>query len=136
MRPPLLRSVTHYGRANVAVVLCCAVAAAVLTGALVVGDSVRGSLHDLTLERLGSIDAAVRTPTFVTADLATRLFAELGGEAHVAPLILLTGSARRPDTGALASGVSVAGVDRRFFDLFAHGSADSIDEEGNEVEDV
>ena len=43
-----------YGRANVAVVLCCAVAAAVLTGALVVGDSVRGSLRDLTLERLGA----------------------------------------------------------------------------------
>ena len=136
MRPSLGRSLKHYRRANVAVVLCCAVAAAVLSGALVVGDSVRGSLHDLTLERLGSIDLAVRAPTFFTTDLATRVLAELAGEAHVAPLILLTGSARDPESGAVASGVTVSGVDRRFFDLFARGDADSIDEEGSSVEDV
>ncbi|HEX2465623.1 MAG TPA: ABC transporter permease, partial [Thermoanaerobaculia bacterium] len=116
--------------------LCCAVAAAVLSGALVVGDSVRGSLHDLTLERLGSIDLAVRAPTFFTMDLATGVWSELAGEAHVAPLILLTGSARDPESGAVASGVTVSGVDRRFFDLFAGGGADSIDEEGNLVEAV
>ncbi len=71
VRPSLGRSLKHYRRANLAVVLCCAVAAAVLSGALVVGDSVRGSLHDLTLERLGAIDVAVRAPTFFTTDLAT-----------------------------------------------------------------
>ncbi|HEX2465559.1 MAG TPA: hypothetical protein VHR17_13130, partial [Thermoanaerobaculia bacterium] len=119
MRPSLGRSLKHYRRANLAVVLCCAVAAAVLSGALVVGDSVRGSLHDLTLERLGSIDLAVRAPTFFTIELATRVWSELAGEAHVAPLILLTGSARDPESGAVASGVTVSGVDRRFFDLFA-----------------
>ena len=36
-----------------------AVATAVLTGALLVGDSVRGSLRDLTLQRLGRIDSAL-----------------------------------------------------------------------------
>jgi ABC-type lipoprotein release transport system permease subunit len=136
VQPPIGRSLRHYWRSNVSVVLCCAVAAAVLSGALVVGDSVRGSLHDLTLERLGRIDVAVRAPAFFTVDLATRLWSELGGEGHTAPLALLTGSARRPGTGAAASGVTVGGVDRRFFDLFAAGAADSIDQEGNLTEDL
>ena len=54
----ILASLRHYRRIHVAVALGVAVATAVLTGALLVGDSVRGSLRDLTLERLGRIDAA------------------------------------------------------------------------------
>jgi ABC-type lipoprotein release transport system permease subunit len=121
MRRSLIRTLLHYRGSSVAVALCCAVAAAVLSGALVVGDSVRGSLRDLTLERLGGIDHAVRAPTFFTAELATRVFVELGGEGGVAPMILLDGSARSPRTNALASGVRVHGVDPRFFALFPGG---------------
>jgi hypothetical protein len=123
LRGSLIRSLTHYWRANLAVVLCCAVAAAVLSGALVVGDSVRGSLRDLTLERLGAIDHAVRSPAFFTAELASRVASELGGASSVVPIVLLSGSARQPESGALASGVGVQGVDRRFFALFPGGAA-------------
>ena len=52
---PVLRALTYYWRINLAVTAGAAVAAAVLTGALLVGDSVRGSLRGLTLERLGRI---------------------------------------------------------------------------------
>jgi len=90
---------------------------------------VRGSLHDLTLERLGAIDVAVRAPAFFDTELATRLFTELGGDAHVAPVLLFDGSARRVDGAAVASGVTVTGADRRFFDLFAGEAAESIDED-------
>jgi ABC-type lipoprotein release transport system permease subunit len=118
------RSLIHYWRAHLAVVACCAVAAAVLTGALVVGDSVRGSLRDLTLERLGSIDHSVRSPGGFTMELATRLRGELGPvPSAVAPAILLRGSARRPETGALAAGVSVQGVGDDFFALFPSSGA-------------
>ncbi len=75
-------------------------------------------------------------PPSSPTELATRVFGELAGEAHVAPLILLTGSARDPESGAVASGVTVSGVDRRFFDLFARGGAASIDEEESSGEDV
>lgn len=50
-----------------------AVATAVLTGALLVGDSVRGSLRDLTLQRLGRIDYALATQNLFRAALAEEL---------------------------------------------------------------
>ena len=53
------RSLTHFRWINLAVLLGAGVATAVLTGALLVGDSVRGSLRDLALERLGRIDHAL-----------------------------------------------------------------------------
>lgn len=52
-------SLRHYRRIHIAVAFGVAVATAVLAGALLVGDSMRGSLRDLTLQRLGSIDSAI-----------------------------------------------------------------------------
>ncbi|HEY7698071.1 MAG TPA: hypothetical protein VIE88_06615, partial [Vicinamibacteria bacterium] len=46
----------YYFRTHLAVVAGVAVAVGVLTGALVVGDSVRGSLRDLFVRRLGKTD--------------------------------------------------------------------------------
>ena len=51
-----LVSVTHHWRTNLAVVLGVAAAVSVLAGALLVGDSVRGSLRDIALGRLGDTD--------------------------------------------------------------------------------
>ena len=48
------RSLSYFWRIQLAVLFGAAVATAVLTGALLVGDSVRGSLRDLTLDRLGT----------------------------------------------------------------------------------
>ena len=53
------RSITHYWRTNVAVVAGVAVGVSVLSGALLVGTSVRTSLQTLALERLGSVDQVV-----------------------------------------------------------------------------
>ena len=48
------RSVKYYWRTNLPVVFGVATAVAVLAGALLVGDSVRASLRDLFLQRLGA----------------------------------------------------------------------------------
>ena len=61
-----------------------AVATAVLTGALLVGDSVRGSLRDLTLQRLGRIDSALVTGHFFRA-LADELAADAGSKHFTRP---------------------------------------------------
>src|SRR5436189_6009015 len=66
----ILSSLRHYRRIHLAVALGVAVATAVLTGALLVGDSVRGSLRDLTLQRLGRIDSAIVAPHMFRAELA------------------------------------------------------------------
>ena len=106
------RSLRHYLRINIAVVIGAAVATAALTGSLIVGDSVRSSLRDLTLDGLGITDDAL---------VSTRMFREEMADApafqaayaSVAPAILLNGSARAGSGGRLATGVQVIGSDGR-----------------------
>ena len=50
------RSLFYFWRSNLAIALGVAAATAVLTGALIVGSSMRHSLKQLTLDRLGRID--------------------------------------------------------------------------------
>jgi putative ABC transport system permease protein len=61
----LRRNLRFHRRANLAVLLGVAVGTAVLTGALLVGDSLRGSLRRRTLERLGDVQSAMLLPRFV-----------------------------------------------------------------------
>ena len=67
------RSFRHYLRSDVAIALGVAAATAVLTGALIVGDSMRSSLHGLTMERLGAIDELLISEGFFRAELAEEI---------------------------------------------------------------
>src|ERR1043165_1463226 len=69
----LFRNLRYFRAANLAGVAGVAVATAVLTGALMVGDSVRGSLRELTEARLGFVDHVMASPRFVDASLAKRV---------------------------------------------------------------
>ena len=112
MRHALIRDLTYFRRMNLAVVAGAAVATAVLAGALVVGDSVRGSLRQLTLERLGGVDHALAGQRFFPGDAVDRLAAAPGFAdrfATAAPAILLQGSARHADTRRRASNVGLQG---------------------------
>ena len=131
----MLRGLTHYWKINIAVLLAAAVNTAVLAGALIVGDSVRGSLRDMTLDRLGDIELALVAERFFPQSLAERLATAEGFTARygaAAPAILLPGSAVRTESGARASQVNVHGIDRRFVDMFPAatplpGGADPFD---------
>ena len=78
----LLRNLFYHWRGNSAVLLGVAVGAAVLTGALLVGDSLRGSLRDLTLRQLGWVDHALVSGRFVREQLADAIQAP-----HVCPAV-------------------------------------------------
>ncbi len=116
----MLASLSYYWKANLAVVAAVAVACAVLTGSLVVGDSVRGSLRDLTLDRLGEIDAVFLGEGFfrelLAADLESAATVERGLVA--VPSIVLRGSAVVPELGSRASGINIYGVDQKLGQLF------------------
>jgi ABC-type antimicrobial peptide transport system permease subunit len=58
------RSLAHYWRTNVAVVAGVAIAVAVLAGALLVGESVRASLRELAVGRLGRTDHLIASTQF------------------------------------------------------------------------
>ncbi|NUM76817.1 ABC transporter permease, partial [candidate division KSB1 bacterium] len=115
------RSLIHYWRLHLAVLLGAAVATAVLTGALLVGDSVRGSLRDLTLERLGRIDYALLSERFVRENIAEDLSRDDDFQLefeNTAPAILLNGNATHAKTRARAARINIHGVDHRFASLF------------------
>ena len=87
----ILRSLWHYRRTNIPVALAAAAATAVLAGALLVGDSMRGSLRDLALDRLGRIDSALVARSYFRQSLAQTLAADPGFQRHftAAPAISL-----------------------------------------------
>jgi putative ABC transport system permease protein len=119
----VLRSLTYYWRTNLAVVLGVATAVAVLAGALLVGDSVRGSLRDLVLQRLGRTDQVVVSPGFFREALADDLRADQSfaqSFASVSPLIVMPGVVGDQASGRRASRVMVYGVDDRFWQF--HGA--------------
>ena len=93
----------------------------VLAGALVVGDSVRGSLRDLALGRLGSTDLVVARLGFLPRErLPTIVRTDSGGHG-AAPLIVADGFVTLESSGRRASDVLVYGVDERFWTF--HGAA-------------
>ncbi|HEX2442913.1 MAG TPA: hypothetical protein VHJ77_03130, partial [Vicinamibacterales bacterium] len=65
-----LKSARYFWRTNIAVVAGIACAVAVLSGALLVGNSVRASLRELALSRLGLTDVVVASGGFFRQPLA------------------------------------------------------------------
>src|SRR6266849_183589 len=112
------RAFLYYRRTNAAVVLGVATAVAVLGGALLVGDSVRASLRDLVLHRLGRTDAVVISTGFFRDALADDLRADTAFPTafdSMAPLIVFEGAVSEQASGRRASRVAVYGVDDRFW---------------------
>jgi putative ABC transport system permease protein len=114
MTAPMLirRSIVYYWRTHVAVAAGVAIAVAVLAGAFVVGDSVRASLRELMLQRLGNTAFVASSTNFFREQLATG-----------APLIALVGMAVHDESGRRASHVSVYGVDERFWRFHGRDTA-------------
>jgi ABC-type lipoprotein release transport system permease subunit len=108
-----LRNLWYHGRGNFAVFLGVVVGTTVLTGALLVGDSLRGSLRDLTLERLGWVDEALIAPRFFRESLARGLY-EDNAVVRITPVILLKATAVAGTNHA--RGITVIGVAPIFWD--------------------
>lgn len=124
----VLRSLRYYWRTNVAVALGVVAATAVLTGALLVGDSVRESLRRLTLERLGRIDEVLVTDRFFRAELAAELASDAAVHERlgaVEPAILLPSATveTTEKPAARAGQVLVVGADVSFWQLGFGGRA-------------
>jgi len=120
-----LRGLRHHLRTHLAVALGVMAGTAVLAGALVTGDSMRGSLHDLSVGRLGVIDQALMGERLFVADLAERIGTDPGvGKAFevVAPVLRLRGSLVHGTSGALASKVWIHGIDDSFTRLAGKSS--------------
>src|SRR5713101_1088577 len=121
------RSLRFHARAHLGVVLGSTVGSAALVGALIVGDSVRGSLRDLALQRLGKVRFALENGDHLFGDrLAARLdnavVRERGGGSQtsfgspvtIVPVLRLAATAVNQGGTARANRVQLLGVDSRF----------------------
>jgi len=122
----ILASLRHHARAHVGTLLGAVVATAVLTGSLVVGDSVKRTLQNQAEQRLGYVQAAVELhDRFFRDDLAKRL--DLGNRSKVAPILRLNAAGYRENedgqVSARANNIQLIGIDDSFWG-FAYLKAD------------
>ncbi|MHC5064747.1 MAG: FtsX-like permease family protein [Planctomycetota bacterium] len=118
----LLRSLRYFWRTNLGVVLGATCATAVLVGALAVGDSVRQSLREQALDRIGQVDTAiVMRERYFREDLADRLQRRMPG-ARVSSALQFQGVLSVQGGGSRTGIVDVYGVDDRFFALGPEGT--------------
>src|SRR4051812_11162871 len=91
----IFRNLHYFRGVNLAVVAGMLVATAVMTGAVMVGDSVRASLADLARDRLGKVDEAVVARRFFDQSVTSRLLAdpEIQKRFDIVPAIILSGGA-------------------------------------------
>ncbi len=130
----LKNNLTYFWRTNLAVILGVATAVAVLAGALLVGDSVRASLRELALSRLGNTDLLIAGSGFFREKLADDLQSQPQFAATfnaACPLIALPGVATHADSQRRAGGVQIYGVDERFWKF--HAQPHSLNNDGDDV---
>ena len=113
------QSLLYYWRTNLAVVLGVATAVSVLAGALLVGDSVRASLRELVVQRLGRTSFVISSSGFLREQLSGDIQADpqfvSGGLLSACPLISLEGTITHETSKRVASKINVYGVDDRFW---------------------
>ncbi len=110
------RDLLFYRWNNLATVLLAMVCCAVLTGALLVGDSVRYSLLRLSRMRVGTVQFACSTGEgYFRQELAGEL-AESSGSV-VAPVLALKGILESPDGTVRVNQLNIYGIDTTFWQL-------------------
>ena len=107
----IFKSARFYARSHLGTAIGAAVGAAALVGALAVGDSLRGSLRERALQRLGWIHLAMAPQDRFFAPELAKSFS--GFEAATA--LALPGIATSEATEKRANHVSVYGIGAKFF---------------------
>src|SRR5580658_4025393 len=108
VRTFIRRSLLHYRGIHLAVIAGVATAVGVLAGSLAVGDSVRGSLRDLVLGRLGQTHSVITSQELFREKLADSFPVS-------APMMVLEGVVTSDADSRRANNVAVYGVDARFW---------------------
>lgn len=126
----ILQTIRHYLKLNFTIVLGIALSTAILVGALIIGDSVRYSLQQITVQRLG------KTSQVITA--GERLFGQQLAEkmvakthAQVAPVLRANGFGVINGGELRINQLAVWGIDKSFGDF--SDRPELFDLKGNEV---
>jgi ABC-type lipoprotein release transport system permease subunit len=120
MRSLVRAGLSYYRGLHALVAAGVAIAVAVLAGALLVGASVRASLRDLALARLGATDLVVSSTGYVREALAADLAPVGTRVAAAVPLLAVNGAVTHEESRRTTARVQVFGIDDRFLAFHAH----------------
>ena len=112
----ILKSLKYYRKQHFAVFLGTLLSTAILTGALVVGDSVKYTLKNILAQRLGDVSYAMLTgERFVRAELSENIADEL--DTKTASVLMLPGIAINTTNKNRINTVQALGIDNKFWEL-------------------
>jgi putative ABC transport system permease protein len=115
----ILSSARHYWRGHFGLLLGAFLASAILSGSLLVGDSVRASLRRVAELRLGKVQSGLLGgDRWFTADLARKTGAQ--------PLIIAVGSTASANGKVRVNGTQVLGVEEGFWKLSTSGKVPAM----------
>ncbi|WP_346861290.1 FtsX-like permease family protein [uncultured Draconibacterium sp.] len=113
----IIKSFIHYFKANLLVALGVAISAMVLTGSLIIGDSVRHSLKQATFYRLGETTHLVSVvERYFRQEMADEIEAA-NPEIKATPVLLLEGMAVADGGELRANKVQIVGVSSDFEEI-------------------
>jgi putative ABC transport system permease protein len=112
----LIRNLKYYRKAHLWVALGTMLSTSILVGALVIGDSVKFSLRQIVIDRLGETEFALQSGDRF---FRTQLAGDLSGllDTAVAPLLQTAGIAISEGGERRANNIQILGVDGRFGEL-------------------
>lgn len=112
----IIKSFKYFIKQHIAVFLATLISTAVLTGALIVGDSVKYSLKQLIDKRLGNIEhALVSGDRFVSSGLSAKISKELN--LTTAPILMLQGIAINSANQKRINKAQILGIEDDFWTL-------------------
>ncbi len=113
----ILKSFLHYFKANLLVAFGVAISTMVLTGSLIIGDSVRYSLKQATFYRLGETTHLVSVrERYFRQEMANEIEKD-NPNINATPLLLLEGMAVADGGQQRANKVQIIGIDKDFTEI-------------------
>lgn len=124
----IFKSLWYFRKQQLALLAGTALSTAILTGSLIIGDSVRHSLKDLVNYRLGQTKYAMNTgDRYVSPELAVRLSDRLN--VNSATVLQIPAIAINPDQNLRINSVQVIGIDSNFNHFAESALPDLADDE-------
>ncbi len=125
----LLRNIRFYRKEHLLLLMGLIVSTAVLTSALIIGDSIQHSLQQIVDQRLGTTQHIIVTQErFFPAGYSTKLAQQL--KVETAPVLLLRGSVGAVESEQRIAAVEISGVNEYFWKI---GNTEPLKLLANEV---
>ena len=112
----ILRNLQYYKKEHSLLFIGMILSTAILTSALIIGDSVKFSLNNIVSKRLGTTQQIILTQErYFPASFSNALANEL--HTTTAPVLLLRGMASSDNSEARVPNIQVCGIDSKFWEI-------------------